>query len=145
MKRKATAVWKGTGLEGKGSLTTKSGVFKDQPYSFKTRFENEEHKMGTNPEELIAAAHAGCFCMALSFALTGAGHPPAELACEATVRLEKQTEGFAIEEIVLDLKASVPGIGKDKFEELAKKAKDTCPISMALSSVDIVLKTSLNS
>src|SRR5215472_2345221 len=107
MIRKSTAVWQGDGLHGSGALTTQSGVFQNQPYSFKTRFQSEDGKAGTNPEELIAAAHAGCYAMALSFALTDAGHAPAELRVVAGVDLQKVDDGFAIKSIVLELEARV--------------------------------------
>ncbi|MCP4125079.1 MAG: OsmC family protein [Bacteroidetes bacterium] len=143
MKRKATAVWKGSGLEGGGVLTTKSGAFQEQPYSFKTRFENEDGRMGTNPEELIAAAHAGCFCMALSFGLGRAGYTPDSLETEAVVRMEKGDAGFRIAQITLRLRGKVDGIGKDEFITLAMTAKENCPISQALSAVDITLEAEL--
>src|ERR1700760_368230 len=110
MIRKSTAVWRGDGLHGNGALTMQSGVFHDQPYSFKTRFENEDGKAGTNPEELLGAAHAGCYAMALSFALTEAGHVPEELTVTAGVDLQKDGPGFTIKHIALDLQAKVPGI-----------------------------------
>src|SRR5690554_5164040 len=127
MKRKATAVWKGTGKDGTGSLSSPSNFFSNTPYSAKSRFENEDGKAGTNPEELIAAAHAGCFNMALSFELAGKGYTPDELTTVASVKLEKQEEGFAITEILLELNGKVPGIEKEEFEELAQGAKDNCP------------------
>lgn len=134
MRRTATSVWKGTGTKGSGHLTTQSGVFDQQPYSFKTRFENEDGKKGTNPEELIAAAHAGCFNMALGVQLEQAGFDPEELNTQAAVRLEKQGEGFAITNIHLTLKAKVPGLSKDKFHELSNGAKTNCPISQVLDT-----------
>jgi lipoyl-dependent peroxiredoxin len=143
MIRKSTAVWKGNGLQGSGALTTQSGVFKDQPYSFKTRFESEDGRAGTNPEELIGAAHAGCYAMALSFALTDAGHPPAELKATAAVDLQKVAAGFAISQITLELEAKVPGISEAKFLELAEGAKKGCPISKALAATPIALKARL--
>src|SRR5690554_3757396 len=103
MKRKATAVWKGTGKDGTGFLSSPSDFFNNTPYSAKSRFENEDGKAGTNPEELIAAAHAGCFSMALSFQLSGKGYTAEELTTVASVNLEKQGEGFAITEINLEL------------------------------------------
>src|SRR4051794_27937318 len=106
MVRKARAVWHGTGKDGYGRLTTDSGVLSDTPYSFKTRFENEK---GTNPEELIAAAHAGCFTMALAFQLQAAGFNPTELSSEAAVTLEKEGQGFKISKSALTLKGQVPG------------------------------------
>src|SRR5271169_5971042 len=101
MIRKSTAVWQGDGLHGTGALTTQSGTFHDQPYSFKTRFQSEDGKAGTNPEELLGAAHAGCFAMALSFALSEAGHAPDELQVTAGVELAKSDSGFAIKTIAL--------------------------------------------
>src|SRR6478736_8822214 len=123
MIRKATAVWKGTGRDGTGNLSSESGVLAGTPYSFKTRFENEK---GTNPEELIAAAHAGCFTMALAFQLQGAGFTPTELATEAVVSLEQEGSGFTIKKSALTLNANVPGIDRAKFEELARSAEKNC-------------------
>jgi lipoyl-dependent peroxiredoxin len=143
MIRKSTAVWRGNGLQGSGALTTQSGVFHDQPYSFKTRFQSEDGKAGTNPEELIGAAHAGCYAMALSFALTDAGRPPEELRVTAAVDLAKVEEGFAIKSIALDLEARVPGIDAPKFQELAEKAKKGCPVSKALAATPITLTAKL--
>lgn len=141
--RTSTAVWRGTGMEGQGTLSTQSGAFKDQPYSFKARFASEDGKAGTNPEELVGAAHAGCFAMALSFQLSGAGHPPQELAVSATVKMEKRDIGWTIEQIQLDLVGKVAGIDAAKFQELAEKAKAGCPISRALASVPISLDAKL--
>ena len=143
MIRKSTAIWQGNGLQGKGRLTTQSGVFKDQPYSFQTRFESQDGKAGTNPEELIAAAHAGCYAMALSFALTEAGHVPDELRVSAGVDLAKVQDGFAIKSIALDLEARVPGIDEEKFKTLAEAAKKNCPVSKALSATPITLSAKL--
>jgi osmotically inducible protein OsmC len=143
MIRKSTARWQGDGLHGKGMLTTQSGVFKDQPYSFQTRFQSEDGKAGTNPEELIGAAHAGCYAMALSFALSEAGHAPEELRVTAGVDLQKVEGGFAIKTIALDLEARVPGIDKAKFEALAEGAKKGCPVSKALAATPITLSTKL--
>src|SRR5258708_35553482 len=137
MIRKSTAVWKGDGLHGAGALTTQSGVFHDQPYSFKTRFQSEDGKAGTNPEELLGAAHAGCYAMATSFALTEAGHPPAELRVTAAVELSKVEDGFVIKSIALDLEARVPGIDAEKFGAIAEKAKKGGPISRALAATPI--------
>lgn len=130
-------------MEGQGTLSTQSGAFKDQPYSFKTRFASEDGKAGTNPEELVGAAHAGCFAMALSFQLSGAGHPPQELAVTATVKMEKKDIGWTIETIQLDLVGKVAGIDAAKFQDLAEKAKAGCPISRALASVPISLNAKL--
>lgn len=143
MIRKSSAVWQGDGLHGKGSLTTQSGAFKDQPYSFMTRFQNEDGKAGTNPEELIAAAHAGCFAMALSFALSDAGHPPAELRVSAGVDIQKVEGGFAIKTIALELEARVPGIDAAQLEAFAEGAKKGCPISKALAATPITLSVKL--
>src|SRR5215813_4157473 len=102
MIRKSTAVWQGDVSHGSGTISTQSGAFRDQPYSFKTRFLSEDGKAGTNPEELLGAAHAGCYAMALSFALTNAGHPPAELHVTAAVELAREGEGFVIKSIALE-------------------------------------------
>lgn len=141
--RSSQAQWKGNGMEGQGSLTTQSGAFQNQPYSFKTRFASEDGRAGTNPEELIAAAHAGCYAMALSFALTGAGHPPDELIVKASVAMDKEDVHWFVKTITLELNAKVPGIEKDKFQALAEQAKKTCPVSKALSAVEIQLKAQL--
>jgi osmotically inducible protein OsmC len=143
MKRKATAIWQGSGMEGKGSLSSVSGVLKQTPYSFVTRFKNEDGKAGTNPEELIAAAHGGCFAMALSFVLNGAGFTADELKVETTVTLEHITDHFEITGIHLDLTGKVPGITEEKFIEYANTAKINCPVSRALKAVDISLTTKL--
>ncbi len=134
-KRKATAVWNGAGKDGKGHLTTQSSVLSKTQYSFSSRF---EEGIGTNPEELIAAAHAGCFSMKLSFVLGEAGFTPKELTTECIVTLD---EG-AITQSQLILKASVPGISKEKFAECAEEAKANCPISKSLNT-SIVLEASL--
>ena len=105
LKRTSTAVWHGKGATGSGTLTTLSGAMKDQPYSANARFQSEDGKAGTNPEELIAAAHAGCFTMALSFQLTNAGLDPTELKTVATVSIEKQEPGWTITNIHLDVQA----------------------------------------
>jgi osmotically inducible protein OsmC len=140
MKRRATAVWSGSGKEGDGHLSGPSGVLNETPYSALTRFKNEDGKAGTNPEELIAAAHAGCFTMALSFGLSGAGFPPEKLATKATVTIEAQEEGgFAITHIQLDLRGKVDGIDEAQFIEFAEGAKKGCPVSKALSAVPMDL------
>jgi osmotically inducible protein OsmC len=143
MIRKSTAEWQGDGLHGKGMLTTQSGALSKQPYSFRTRFESQDGKAGTNPEELLGAAHAGCYAMALSFALTEAGHPPTELRATAGVDLEKAGEGFAIKSIALDVEARVPGIDAAKFQTLAEGAKKNCPVSKALAATPISLSAKL--
>ncbi len=131
IKRNASAVWQGTGKEGGGSLTTQSGTLKATPYSFGRRFGDEP---GTNPEELIAAAHAGCYSMALAFMLTGAGHPPASLNTTATVGLEQEGAGWKIATVHLVLKAKVPGIDRATFDKLAADAKAGCPVSKVLNA-----------
>ncbi len=141
LKRTATAVWHGTGPKGTGSISTLSGAMKDQPYGFNTRFASEDGKAGTNPEELIAAAHAGCFTMALSFQLTNAGHEPTELKTLATVSMEKEDIGWTIKEIHLDVTGQVPGVDAAKFDELANAAKKGCPISRALGAVSSITMT----
>ncbi|MGO8997838.1 MAG: OsmC family protein [Polyangiaceae bacterium] len=143
MIRKSTARWQGDGLHGKGALTTQSGVFHDQPYSFQTRFQSEDGKAGTNPEELLGAAHAGCYAMALSFALSGAGHAPQELRVTASVDLQKEGEGFAIKTIALDLEARVSGIEQTAFLAIAEGAKKACPLSKALAATPITLSAKL--
>jgi len=129
--RKARAVWYGTGRGGKGNLSSDSGVLADTPYSFSTRFESEK---GTNPEEVIAAAHAGCFTMALAFRLQAAGYTPTELHTEAAVTLEKNDEGFSISRSALTLRASVPNLDQDTFDRLARDAERNCPVSRALKT-----------
>ena len=138
MKRKVNAIWKGDGADGNGILTAQSGAFDKMPYSFKTRFENDEGKLGTNPEELIAAAHAGCFNMKLSFVLNEAGYNPEELNTDAVLTFE---DGKIIS-IELNLSAKVSNVSKEEFEELAEDAKKNCPISGALNC-DIILNSSL--
>ena len=113
MIRKAKAIWRGTGRAGSGNLSTDSGVLAETPYSFRTRFENEK---GTNPEELIAAAHAGCFTMALAFQLQGAGYTPTELNTEAAVSLEPEGEGFRINRSALTLRAQVPNVDATQLD-----------------------------
>src|SRR5690349_818192 len=122
MKRQATAIWKGSGKEGKGQLSAQSGVLNNSPYAYVTRFENSP---GTNPEELVAAAHAGCFSMKLSFNLTKAGHVPdtIETTCEITLDPAKGE----ITESRLTVKVKAPGINNDKFQELVKDAAENCP------------------
>jgi lipoyl-dependent peroxiredoxin len=143
MIRKSSAVWNGTGKEGKGTLTSTSGVLSNTPYSFSARFESEDGKAGTNPEELIAAAHAGCFAMALSFQLSGAGFTPTELKTDAAVKLEQVEGGFKITSIQLTLTGQVPNISEEQFLQLATAAKEGCPVSQALAAVDISLDAKL--
>lgn len=136
MKRKATAHWAGSGKEGKGNLTTQSGILEHTPYSYHSRFEEGK---GTNPEELVAAAHAGCFTMKLSFNLGAAGFTPESLETECTITLESG----AITQSLLVLKATVEGIAPEKFEELVNDAEKNCPISKLLNT-EIVVEYSLN-
>lgn len=143
MIRKASAEWNGTGKDGSGSLTSTSGVLSGTPYSFATRFTSEDGKAGTNPEELIAAAHAGCYSMALSFQLTGAGFPPTKLSTNAALTLENVDGHFEIKGIHLDLTANVPGISNEQFQTLADEAKKNCPVSRALGAISITLSATL--
>ena len=131
MVRKAKAVWRGTGRDGKGHLFTDSGVLAETPYSFRTRFENEN---GTNPEELIAAAHAGCFTMALAFGLQAAGHAPTQLTTEAAVTLEKEGQGFRISRSALTLRGEVPNLTEAEFLRVAEDAEKNCPVSKLLKA-----------
>jgi osmotically inducible protein OsmC len=140
MIRKAQAVWHGTGRDGTGDLTTQSTVLSHTPYSFKTRFESEP---GTNPEELIAAAHAGCFTMALAFQLQAAGFTPEELSTEAAVSLDQDGTGFKISKSALTLTAKVPGLSQEKFDELAGNAEKGCPVSKVLNAEVTLTKTLL--
>src|SRR6516162_3706495 len=139
MIRKAKAVWRGTGRDGNGGLSTDSGVLASAPYSFKTRFENEK---GTNPEELIAAAHAGCFTMALAFGMQMAGLTPTELSTEAAVTLEPEGKGFRISRSALTLRAKVPNLDTTEFDEMAREAEKNCPVSKVLNA-EIVLDARL--
>lgn len=143
LKRSSTAIWHGNGPKGTGSITTLSGALKDQPYGFNTRFASEDGKAGTNPEELIGAAHSSCFTMALAFALTNAGHEPTELKTTAVVSMEKQDPGWTIVGIALDVTGTVPGVDAAKFSELAEGAKKGCPISRALAAVPITMTAKL--
>jgi lipoyl-dependent peroxiredoxin len=129
MIRKAKAVWRGTGRDGKGNLSTDSGALAETPYSFRTRFENEK---GTNPEELIAAAHAGCFTMALAFQLQTAGFTPTQLTTEAAVTLEQEGKGFRISHSALTLRGEVPNLDEAQFLRLAEDAEKNCPVSRVL-------------
>jgi len=137
--RSASARYVGFGKEGKGSVSTQSGVLDGQPYGFNTRFEDGK---GTNPEELIAAAHASCFTMALSFALAGAGYGDGELDTTARVSLDKEGDGFKVTKSALTLQAKVPGIDADEFARLADGAKANCPISKLLNA-EVTLERTL--
>jgi len=131
MNRKASAVWRGNLKEGKGTISTESGILSDTQYSFSTRFENGR---GTNPEELIAAAHAGCFSMALSAELGKANLTPENIDTTATVTLEKTDAGFTVTKVHLDVKAKIPGTNQAAFETVANTAKAGCPISRLLKA-----------
>jgi osmotically inducible protein OsmC len=137
--RKAKAQWHGTGRDGSGTLSTDSGVLKNSPYSFQTRMENEK---GTNPEELIAAAHAGCFTMALAFGLQMAGYTPTELTTEAAVTLDRDGQGYRISRSTLTLRASVPNLSNEEFMRLAQDAEKNCPVSK-LFNAEITLDAKL--
>ena len=135
-----SARYEGLGKDGKGSVSTGSGALDGQPYGFNTRFDDAP---GTNPEELVAAAHASCFTMALSFALARAGHERGTLETTAKVTLEKEGEGFTVTRSDLTLEASVPGIDPDQFAELAVEAKTNCPVSKLLNA-EVSLAHKLN-
>ncbi|MNT08357.1 Peroxiredoxin OsmC [compost metagenome] len=131
MKKTASAIWEGGLKDGKGQISTESGALKNNPYGFNTRFEGQP---GTNPEELIGAAHAGCFSMALSMMLGEAGFTAERIDTTAEVTLDKQEQGFAITAVHLILKAKVPGASEAKFLEVANKAKAGCPVSKVLNA-----------
>ncbi|MEZ4546804.1 MAG: OsmC family protein [Thermodesulfobacteriota bacterium] len=140
MKRSASAEWKGDLKSGKGTISTESGVLSDSQYSFKTRFEEGK---GTNPEELIAAAHAGCFSMALSLELANFDLTADSIKTTAAVTLEKTDQGFAVTKVHLDLKAKIPGADNATFQKAADNAKKGCPISKLLNAeitLDAVLE-----
>jgi osmotically inducible protein OsmC len=138
--RNGSARYEGLGKEGQGFVSTQSGVLQEQRYGFGTRFGDEP---GTNPEELIAAAHASCFTMALSFALAGAGYDGGTLETSAKVTVDKDGDGFTITKSALDLKATVPGISTEEFERIAADAKANCPVSKVLNA-EITLTHSLS-
>jgi lipoyl-dependent peroxiredoxin len=131
MIRKAKAIWHGTGRAGSGHLSSDSGVLADTPYSFRTRFENEK---GTNPEELVAAAHAGCFTMALAFGLQAAGFTPTQLSTEAAVTLDQDGQSFRISRSALTLRAKVPNLDDAAFARIAGEAEKNCPVSKVLNA-----------
>lgn len=139
MKRKASAIWQGSLKDGKGTISTESGVLKQSQYSFSTRFENG---IGTNPEELLAAAHAGCFSMAFSAELGKAGFTPTSIQTTATITLDKTDAGFSITQSHLELTAKIPGIDQAKFTEIANGAKAGCPVSR-LYKAEILLDAKL--
>jgi osmotically inducible protein OsmC len=139
MQRTATAIWRGAIKDGEGKLSTSSGVLKETPYSFRSRFENAPQ---TNPEELIAAAHAGCFAMATSKILGDAGHPPEQLDAKADLTLEQVDGSWTITKVHLTLTGRVPGMDAAAFREAAEKAKANCPVSRLLKA-DITLDAKL--
>jgi len=144
MKRTAQAVWSGGLKDGNGAISLQSGALKDSPYTFKARFEDESCKSATNPEELIAAAHASCFTMQLSFFLQEAGHPAARLTTSAEVTVGPvEGKGNTISKSALTLRGDVPGMEEAQFLELAKKAKESCPVSRALDAIEITLDAKL--
>ena len=143
MERSSTAVWRGAGKDGSGTISTKTGAIKDHPYSASSRFVGEDGTPGTNPEELVAAAHASCYGMALAFMLTGAGHAPEELRTTAHANLEKVGELWTVTGIRLEVHGKVPGMAPAAFAEIANKAKVECPISRLLSSIPITLEAKL--
>ncbi len=140
IKKTASAIWEGDLKAGKGQISTESGALRNTPYGFNTRFEGVP---GTNPEELIGAAHAGCFSMAFSMILGEAGLTPDRIDTTAEVTLDKQSDGFAITAVKLILKAKVPGASTEQFTELANKAKAGCPVSKVLTGVTITLDATL--
>jgi len=142
MEKSASVHWEGAGKTGKGQISTETGALKAYPYGFASRFEDD--KRGTNPEEIVGAAHAACFTMAFAFACEGAGIKTELIDTTAKVRLVKQGDGFLIDRIALTLQAKVPGIDDAKFQELAQAAKKNCPLSKALASVpEITLEATL--
>jgi len=143
MIRKSMTEWNGDGPTGSGALSTESGALRAQPYSFKTRFQDDGGKATTNPEELLGAAHAACFAMTVAFLLTNAGHAPKQLKVTAAVDISKVGEGFAITSIALDLEAHVDGLDADQFRALTEAAKTNCPVSKALSATPITLASRL--
>jgi len=144
MKRTAQAVWSGGLKDGNGAISLQSGALKDSPYTFKARFEDESGKSATNPEELIAAAHASCFTMQLSFFLQEAGHPAARLTTSAELTVGPvEGKGNTISKSALTLRGDVPGMEEAQFLELAKKAKESCPVSRALGAIEITLDAKL--
>jgi osmotically inducible protein OsmC len=135
----ASVHWEGQGKQGQGQISTETNALKDYPYGFGSRFEDD--RSGTNPEELVGAAHAACFTMAFSFACDKAGFSTDEVNTQAKVRLVKQGEGFAIDRIALTLEARIPGIDEAQFQKIAEAAKRDCPLSKALASVPEITLT----
>ena len=142
IEKTASVQWEGQGKLGLGKISTETGALKDYPYGFASRFEDD--RQGTNPEEILGAAHAACFTMAFSFICDKAGLATTDIRTTASVRLVKQGEGFVIDRIALTMQAAVPGIDEAKFQELATTAKNECPLSKALASVpEITLQATL--
>jgi osmotically inducible protein OsmC len=140
----ASVHWEGQGKQGQGKISTETGALNQYPYGFASRFEDDRH--GTNPEEILGAAHAACFTMAFSFACDKLGLASTDVDTQAKVRLSKQDEGFVIDHISLTLQATVPGLDEAKFQEIADAAKRECPLSKALASVpEITLVATLRS
>ena len=140
----ASVHWEGQGKKGLGKISTETGAIKDYPYGFASRFEDD--RRGTNPEEILGAAHAACFTMAFSFACDRAGLATRDIDTQASVRLVKQGDGFVIDRIALKMQATVPGISEAMFQEIANAAKRECPLSKALASVaQITLEATLRS
>ena len=139
MKRHATAIWHGALADGTGDITTQSGALDHHGYSFKARFQDESGKSGTNPEELLAAAHAGCFAMQLSHLLALNGTPAEELHAKSTITMGKDGAGFAVQSSALVLTGKVPSIDRATFQQIATQAKNDCPISKALGGLSISL------
>jgi len=144
IEKTASVHWEGPGKKGQGQISTETGALTKQAYGFGSRFEDD--RRGTNPEEILAAAHAACFAMAFSFACDKAGFSTAVVDTQARVRLAKEGEGFLIDRIALSLKASVPGLDEARFQQIALAAKSQCPLSKALASVpEITLEATLQS
>lgn len=142
IEQQASVHWDGAGKAGKGKVSTASGALRDQPYGFTTRFEGD--RAGTNPEEILGAAHAACFTMAFAFACERAGVATTSIDTTAKVRLARQADGFVIDRIALTLEAAAPGLDDAKFQELARGAKQNCPLSKALAAVpEITLEARL--
>ena len=140
----ASVHWEGAGKTGKGQISTETGALKDYPYGFASRFEDD--RRGTNPEEIVGAAHAACFTMAFAFALEKEGLAATRIDTQAAVRLAKDGDGFKIDRIALTLDAAIPGIDEAKFQQIAEGAKAGCPLSKALASVpEITMKATLQS
>ncbi|WP_412067842.1 OsmC family protein [Rubrivirga sp. IMCC43871] len=144
MTRTASAHWSGALSDGAGAISTESGALSDKPYSFSSRFE-ENGEPGTNPEELLGAAHAACFTMQLSHMLAEAGHPPSRAETTAKVHLRQVEGGFEIHRIDLVLDADVPGMDETAFHDIATTAKETCPLSKVLAAAEITLDATLRS